>query len=263
MSGLKYPLAHLPMLGKGSILIDRLDASGNPTGFMPIGNATKFELDLKDDRAELYSSMNKTVTLIATALKKRQPTLSITGTDFRDDVATLFLMSDAKTLVSTTASSISAEPLAGASVTKKGKYFETVHRNLDPTPANIVVNQASSALVAGTDYIVADPVEGLIYFPASGAVDDTAAVTIDYKTLVGSFSQIAGGTVPVQQARLRFVPDPTDGQKIGVEVWRVNLSPNGQIGFIADDYGNWTLDGFILDDAVNHPNAPYYLATFY
>jgi hypothetical protein len=44
--------------------------------------------------------------------------------------------------------------------------------------------------------------------------------------------------------------DPSDGQKIGVEVWRCNLAPNGQIGLVLDDYGNWTLDASILDDSV-------------
>ena len=263
MSGIKYPLAHLPMLGKGSILIDRLDASGNPTGYNPIGNATKFDLDMKDDRAELYSSMNKTVTLIATALKKRQPLITITGTDFRDDVASVFLMAPGKTTITETALTVTAEALVGATPTKKGKYFPTVNRNLDPTPANITVHQGVTTLVAGTDYIVVDPVEGLIYFPSTGAVVDTTAITIDYHTLAATYSQIAGGTLPMLHARLRFVPDPSDGQKIGVEIWSVNLSPNGQIGLIADDYGNWTLEGFILDDSVNHPNSPYYLATFY
>lgn len=262
MSGLKYPLPHDPMLGKGSILIDRLDASGNPTGFMPIGNATKFELDMKDDRAELYSSMNATVTLIATALKKRQPTVSITGTDFKPDVAALFFMSTAKTTLAIAAGAITSEALASATVTKKGKYFPTASRNIDPaTPPT--VKQGTTTLVQDTDWVLADPVEGLIYFPAGGAVLDTTAVTIDYSTLDGNFDQVAGGTIPTVKAKLRFVPDPTDGQKIGVEIWKVNLSPNGQIGLIADDYGNWTLDGAILDDSAEHPDAPFYLATFY
>jgi len=84
----------------------------------------------------------------------------------------------------------------------------------------------------------------------------------DYSTLAKSFDQVAGGTQPILQGRIRFIPDPSDGQKIGVEVWRCNLAPNGQIGLIADDYGNWTLDASILDDSANHPDAPYYLATF-
>jgi hypothetical protein len=79
---------------------------------------------------------------------------------------------------------------------------------------------------------------------------------------VKTFDQVAGGTQPTLTGRIRFVPDPSDGQKIGVEVWRCNLAPNGAVGLIADDYGNWTVDASILDDTANHPNSPYYLATF-
>jgi hypothetical protein len=42
-----------------------------------------------------------------------------------------------------------------------------------------------------------------------------------------------------------------------MDLWHVNLNPGGAVGFIADDYGNWTLTGAILDDTANHPQSPY------
>jgi hypothetical protein len=257
---IKYPVQHLPMLGKGSVLFDRFDANGNPQGYIHLGNCSKFDLDTKDETAQLFQSINKTPSLIATTLKKRTPTLSITGTDFSADHMALAMMSAGKTTLSVQAIEVTGEALASATATKKGKYFALASRSIDP--ATVALHQGATALVLGTDFVVSDPVEGLIYFPASGAVDDSKAVTADYSTVVGKFDQVAGGTQPVLQGRIRFVPDPSDGQKIGVEVWRVNLAPNGQIGLIADDYGNWALDASVLDDTANHPNAPYYLATF-
>jgi hypothetical protein len=256
---LQYQNVHLPMLGNGSILFDRFDASGNRQGFIHLGNCTKFDLDIKDDRAELYSSLNKTVTLIATALKKRQPTISITGTDFASDKMGLVMMSSGKTVLSISAGAVTGEALVGITPTKKGKYFALANRSIDP--ATVVVKQGVTTLVVTTDYTV-ETTEGLIYFPATSGVDDTKAVTVDYSTLVKTYDQVAGGTQPILQGALRFVPDPSDGQKVSIDIWKVNLSPNGQIGLIADDYGNWTLDGAILDDTAHHPTAPFYLATF-
>jgi hypothetical protein len=103
----------------------------------------------------------------------------------------------------------------------------------------------------------------LFYFPVGTSADDAHNVTVTYHTLVGSLDQVAGATQPQILGRLRFVPDPTDGQKLGLEIWRLNLYPSGNLGLIADDYGNWTLDGEVLDDTANHPNSPYYLETFY
>jgi hypothetical protein len=263
MPGIQYPLPHLPMLGKGSILFDRFDASGNPQGYSHFGNCTKFELQIKDERAELFQSLNKSASLIANALKKRTPTLAITGHDFRSDVMAIAMMSAGKTVLSVGAASITAEQIVGTAPTKKGKFFALAHRSVDPTPANVTVKQGVATLTADTDYQLVDPTEGLIYFPTGSGVDDTKAVTVDYATLSKTFDQVAGGTVPQVSGRIRFVPDPADGQKIGVEVWRVNLFPTGQVGLIADDYGNWTLDAAILDDTANHPTAPYFLETFY
>ncbi len=263
MPGIKYPLPHVPMLGKGSILFDRFDASGLLTGYMPFGNCTKFELAHKDERAELFQSLNKSASLIATGLKKRTVSVSIIGTDFRSDMLALSLMSSGKTTLTTGAATVTGETLASATATLPGRYFALLNRNVDNVTVPPVLTCNSVTLVAGTDYIVVDPVEGLIYFPTTTGATAAHAVTCTYHTLVGSQDQVAGAVEPQIAGRLRFVPDPTDGQKIGVEAWRVNLYPAGQLGLIADDYGNWTLDGEVLDDTANHPVSPYYLQTFY
>jgi hypothetical protein len=268
MNALQYQLENVPMLGKGMLLIDPLDVNGNLTGAIAIGNATKFGLDTKDDRAELYSSMNASASLLATALKKRTITASFTGTDFKSDVAALALMSAGKSTLAISAATITDEVLASASATKAGRYFQTANRNIDPATGYSGVSLATGALGAtaldyGTDFVVADPVQGLIYIPAGSAADADYPLVIGYKTLLATFDQVEGATMPTIKAKLTFSPDPTDGQKIGLEVWTVNLSPSGTIELIADDYGNWQLEGLVLDDTVNHPTAPLYLATFY
>ena len=262
MNPIVYPVPHLPMLGKGSILLDVFDSTGAPTGFQHLGNCTKMELQIKDDIAELYQSLNKSVSLIATALKKRQPMLAITGTDFSSSHMAIAMMGQMVPL-NVTAGNITAEPLASATATKKGKYFFTANRNMDPLGTTTVVHQGATTLVQGTDYIIVDPVSGCIYFPLTSAVVDTTAVTIDYHTIVGEFDQVNAATLPYINGKLKFQPDPTDGQKIGVDVWRVHLNPTGGTGLIAEDYGNWSLEARILDDSANHPTCPYFQQTFY
>jgi hypothetical protein len=173
------------------------------------------------------------------------------------------MMSSGKTTLVGAVAVITAEVLAPAGPPKNGKYYALLNRNIDNVTTPPVLTNNAVTLVAGTDYIVVDPIEGLIYFPTTTSADSIHSVTATYHTLVASNDQVAGAVVPQQLGRLRFVPDPTDGQKLGVEVWRVNLYPAGQLGLIADDYGNWTLDGESLDDTSNHPLSPYYLQTFY
>jgi len=261
MGAMQYPLAHLPMLGKGSLLVDVFDSGGGLTGYQHMGNVTKVEMEIKDDKAELYQSINAVPSLIATAVKKRQVMLSITGTDFSFQHLAIALMAAGETTLATGSTPVTGEALASATVTKKGKYFATLGRNI----GSVVVEQGSplTPLVLGSDYVIVDPVEGLIYFPLTSGVNDAAAVVVNYTPTELSMSQVAGAVVPFEKSRVRFVPDPTDGKKIGVEWWIVNLSPTGKIGLIADDYGNWELEGMVLNDAANHPLSPYFLCTDY
>src|ERR1700733_12957790 len=263
MPGIQYPLAHVPMLGKGSILFDTFDVNGNLTGYFPFGNCTKLELSMKDERASLFQSLNKSASLIASGLKKRTVSVSIVGTEFNSNMLAIAMMSSGPTVLTTGAGTITSEVLAPAGTPKGGKYFALLNRNIDGVVTPPVLTNNANTLVAGDDYIVVDTIEGLIYFPTTTTADTIHAVTCTYKTIVGSQNQVAGAVEPQILGRLRFVPDPTDGQKLGLEAWRVNLYPAGQLGLIADDYGNWTLDGESLDDTPNHPLSPYYLQTFY
>jgi hypothetical protein len=258
---MQYQIPHLPYLGKGSLLFDRFDANGALTGFQHFGNVSTVDQETKDDKAELYQHINAVPSMIATALKKRAVSVKFTGTDFSADHLTIATMAAGKTELVITADPVVAEVLASATATKKGKYFATLNRNLNPT--GIAVKQGVDVLVAGEDYIVADAVQGLFYFPVTSGVDDATAVTIDYTPIAATFDQVAGAVVPFVKGRMRFVPDPTDGPKIGVEWWVCNLSPSGKIELIKDDYGNWELEAMVLDDSENHPADPYFILTYY
>lgn len=264
---LQYPVAHDPMFGKGSVLLDRFDpVTGLPTGLVHLGNVRKFEIETKDDKAELFQYINATPSKIASAVKKREVKLVVEGTDFSADHVAIAQMSAGKTTLAVSAATVTAETLitTAQAATAKGKFFRTLFLNVDNVTTPPALVQNSVPLVLGVDYTVADAQKGLFYLPTTGTVVVSGfPVTITYNKLVGTFAQVAGSSIPFVQGRVLFVPDPTDGQKIGCELWRVNLSPNGQIGLIADDYGNWTLDGDVLDDTSNHPTAPFYQYTFF
>src|SRR5262245_46027738 len=135
---IQYQVPHLPYLGKGSLLADIFDAQGNLTGYQHFGNVTTAEQEIKDDLAKLYQHINATPTEIAQGLKKRDVMLKLTGTDFSADHLAIAMMANGKTQLSTGTTPVSAEVLASATATKKGKYFSTIRRNLDP--ASIAVD---------------------------------------------------------------------------------------------------------------------------
>jgi hypothetical protein len=262
--GIQYPINHVPSLGKGSVLFERF-SSGSPTGvLMHLGNCNKFEVEPKDDKAELFQSLYPTPTMLAQAVKKRDIKIAVEGTDFSADHSQIYSLAGGVTSLAIAATGVTGETLISAVQTAnaKGRYFRVASLEWDPTIAPVLTQ--TTALVAGTDYVLADAAHGLIYIPSTSAISTagTTAVTIAYTPLAKTVSQICGHTVNFVQGHILFVPDPADGPNIMCDVWRVNLTQNGKIGLISDEYGNWTLEGSALDDTANHPTAPFYQYTY-
>lgn len=262
MQALQYLLPHVPMLGKGSVILDRLDSSGIITGGFHLGNVTKCSHEAKDDTAELFGSVNATSSLIASALKKRETKVTITGTDFSSLVQALVQMTGGKTVLSVSAATVTAEVLVPATAKHAGRYYQAANKNTDPSGTAPVLTNNSNVLVAGTDYVLVDPVQSIYYFPPGTTAADTHATTVTYHTLVGAFDQLAGLTLPRIQAKVLFSPDPTDGAKISRVYHKVNFSPSGATDLIGDDYASWTIEGLLLDDSANHPNDPFFIDTY-
>jgi hypothetical protein len=263
MPGLQYPNPNIPLIGKGSVFVDIWDpVTGLKTGYRHLGNVPTFEIEDKVDKAILYSSMNKTVAKIATAAKKRDLTVSLKGNDFSMDHMEIVTMCSGKSSLAVTAGAVTGTPLISAAQTAvcKGRFFRTQDMNLDST-IPIVVKQGATTFTNVTDYVVLDWEMGIVFIPTTSSIASGAAITADYTKLAKTYTQIAAATRPFLPCSILFDPDPVDGQKMGCEVWKANLSANGKLGLISDDYNNWELEADILDDSANHPTAPYYMLT--
>lgn len=260
-TALAPPIDNVPMLGKGIVILDRLDSLGLSTGGQFIGNVAKLSLEAKDDTAEQSSSMNSTAEIIASALKKRTLTVTINGTDFSSGPQSFAAMSGGKSILAVTTSTVTAEPLVSATAKHAGRYFRTAKMNIDPATAPVLTNGVLP-LVAGVDYTIEDYLQGWIRFTSATAAVDGTPTTITYHTLPGTFDEVAGASVARIKTSLAFSPDPTDGQKIALDIWKINWSPSGSMEYISDDYGNWTMEGLVLADRVNHPTCPFYKQRF-
>jgi hypothetical protein len=164
-------------------------------------------------------------------------------------------------VASSDANNVSGMTILAASGGAAGEVTVALTTQVPETHAGTGTTSGATTLTEGTDYILEDGNEALAYFPTTSTVDDAVAVVAAYSTVVGHFLQIAGASVPFIRCRIRFCPDPTDGQKMGYEVWKTNLTPSSPMGLIEDTYGNWAVKGSILDDSANHPTCPYYLVT--
>ena len=92
----------------------------------------------------------------------------------------------------------------------------------------------------------------------------TGAVTVDYTptAYADGLTQIAAGTESLVRAKVTFVGDPSAGPAVMVEIWDVQITPDGALGLISDDFATLGLQMAVQSDVANHPAAPLYQVTY-
>lgn len=242
------------LLGKGQVLFDRFDAAGLSTGFKHLGNVETFELTTTDDKVQKFSSMAAGAPLYKEVNRRRSAVLTLTGSEFHPENMALVTMGDVSQLVQV------ATPVAGevvSAATIPGMYFTTA--KLGPISA-VAVHFGAGVGVLGVDYAILNANIGLIRILPGTIL--AGAVTVDYTptayTAPNGPKMVAGGVAGVIQGAVKFIGDPSTGPDMIVDVWRANVSPNGAVGLIGDDFATLGLTMAILDDSVAHASFPLY-----
>ncbi len=146
---------------------------------------------------------------------------------------------------------------------KQGKYVPLAYRNI----SDVVVEPEAggTAFTVDEDYAV-DATTGRLYIMTTaegGTITDAAALHVSYSYAADTARTMAAGAALKVEGSLRFVGDPKRGQRYEMEVWHFQISPEGGIGFISDEYGNITLNFDVIGESTDHPEAPYYLISEY
>lgn len=245
------------LLGKGQVFFDRFDDNGVSTGLRHLGNVETFELTTADDNVEKFSSMTAGAPLYKRVNRRRTVTLRITGDEFHPENMALVTMGEQSTLAQA-ATAVVDEPVAPQ--TYPGSYFTT--QKLGPISA-VSVKFGAAAGVLGTDYAIIDANVGLIRILPGTA--QTGAVSVSYTPTDYTSNGpqvVSGGVSGVVQGRIMFVGDPSTGPAMKVNVWKCNITPDGAVGLISDDFATMGLSAAVLDDSINHPASPLYEITY-
>lgn len=239
-----------PYIGRGKLFLDRFDASGNRTGQRDMGNATVFQVENKVETKEKYESMDPASSLYSRGVTKQTVTLKITGDEYTLENLAQAINASLETITGAGAT-ITAETFTPAGGAVLGRYYDLAHRNIT-TLTDVKIG--STTLVLGTDY-TADLVKGRLYLlPTSVTITPGAALTSDYIYGAYTYNAISVASVSTVECYVRFIANPVKGRTFEHEYWHVSFTPTGTLDWIADDFGNWQLEGLVIADTVNHPN---------
>lgn len=255
------PSASNVSLGRGKILFDRLDANGVRTGFIHLGNCDTFSASVAVETKELADFTTNTSAPYKQVNTKTTADIKIAGFEFSPDILALNVLGDVSAVTQSSAT-VTAEALASATQTKKGRIYRTAKRNISA----VAVKQGATTFVLGTDYTILDATMGLISFPSTSTVVDATAVTIDYTAAAivstDGIKKIVGATNSKIEGVLTFVPDPAAGPSMEVVVYRANLAPDGELSWISEDFNKWSVSGSAQSDVAGSyggsAGSPYF-----
>jgi len=245
------PSSSNTLFGRGAVFFDRFTSAGVQNGqYVHMGNCDTFTISSSVDKVTMTDYTQNTSADYASAIKKTNMTLKISGFEVSTKNMAILVLGDTTTFTQTSAS-VTAATLVPASLTGVlGSYFKVSGRNVSgPT-----VVQGTNTLVSGTDYEISDSKAGLFrILPTSVTAVDSTLITVNYTqaALSGTTAVdvIRAGTTSDIKGSLLFVPNPGTGPQEEVRVWNVSLAPDGDIGLISDDFLKWNMTGSINSDS--------------
>lgn len=240
-------------LGKGSLLLDFNDDSGVPEGLEFLGNATGVSLTWNITQVELFSSTERSAGLVDRARTRAGLTASAALSEYTARNLRSFLLAGE----SSNNQSLAASQVKNLTGVKVGKYYEIGARRI----TNVSVELGSiGELVLDTDYEL-NTEFGILRALSGGSIQDDDDLVVNFDKPALTITKLQLGTKSQQIARLLYLADDANSagaaSKDRLELWKVDVAPDGELQLISDDYGNFTLSMAVLTDGTNHPSEPY------
>ena len=217
------------------------------------GNVSELRLATTDEVREKFSSVESAAPLLKRVVARRTMELIAVMDEYTMENLSLAMMG----ALSSAAQSVTAVTNQAVNDVLQGRYYDLGSRNI----AAVVVNTAPGGTlhVVDVDYTV-DLVRGILYIIPGGGIADNTDLEVDFtRATATTIETVDGGGTSVIEAKVLFESDNANGPNYKLQAWRVSITPEGELGFIGDDFGNFSLRMAIQNDGVNHPTNPNYV----
>ena len=238
------------MLGRGILYFAQFDDNGNQLGELDLGNCSSFALTLDTTKLAHYSArqglrvkdkevvteLNATGSFTMDEYSKENLCLALFGTTLQESQSTASVTDEAVTA-----------------------YVDRWVKLANRSVSSVVVTDSSGSTtyVENTDYRI-DATTGRLFILSSGSITDGQDILVDYSAAALTYDSIRAFTKSSVEGFLRFVGNNQSGPNYEAEIWKCSLSPNGDINFLAEEWGSIAMNLNIEKDETNHPNEPYF-----
>lgn len=240
------------ILGAGELYLDRIDQkTGKNTGLRHLGNVSNFTISTTVETKKKYSSMEAAKGLLASVPTQISCTGKLSMDYYQPENLALGMMGEDGVLTQTAQTGLTKTFAA----VRLGRLYSLGKKKV----SNVILESDLGGMtyVLNEDYTI-DLLRGYWEPLIGGAITDDSTVKATFDTQAGTFPKISGLVAPRIEGMLYFKGDPTYGPVYEAEIWKASIIPDGDIGFITEDWGSFGITLDIMNDAENHPDDPYF-----
>lgn len=225
---------YYPYLGSGQIYARE---AGAAAGLMAIGNTSKLEFKVNEDKQKLKDYTKPGGGTYASVSRIESVTAEFTVHDLNKTNV-------ARALFGSEAIVAGAAVVDEVAVGYKGGITKLNH----PNPTAVVVTNAgaTTTYVANVDYEVK---AGGILILDAGAITEAQSLRVDYT--FATYSKVEALTSGAKTLELFFegLNEANDGKPVLIDVYRLQLSPAKALALLGDDFAELEMEGEVLKDA--------------
>ena len=222
-----YPTTKNIVLGAGHIYFDPLDASGDYTGERYLAETPGFSLAANATILEDWTADGATAEKHVFVTTQVTRDFTLTLKDFSPDNFALFVMGDAST-ITTTSASVTSDPINGGNGVLQGRWYQLGVSTTKPTGVRAITSLVIGAHTVDVDY-KQDLTTGRIYIIPGGGIADDDVITCNYSTTAVSWDHVASNDDGAVRGALRFVAANTNGNNMDFYAPDVRMNPNGSM----------------------------------
>jgi len=244
-------------LGAGEVLFARgFQSDISKREYRHLGNVESFAITTTVETIEKKSSMDGSRGIYKQAVVGSEAEVSMVLSEYDPENLALALLGDTATFTQASSSTSTGRQINGGAALKFDRWYYLGFKQVTVT----AVKQGVTTGVLGTDYELNTEL-GLIKIK-SGGVFTEAVTTWDGSAAAVTGTQVRGLSVGKVEGRLKYfsATNQATGPRWEVDVHKLTLNPDGELQFISEEFGTFTLRGQAQKDTAKPAGEQFFVA---
>lgn len=244
--------------GAGEVKFDRFDAAGLSTGLRHLGNTPKLELTPTVTVIEKMSAMSGARGTYKRVITGTKAEVAISMDEFDPNNLALVLLGKVLSFAQAAEAAIVDRDIADGEPLVAGVYYDlgglgaivtSVKQGvITVDPAAYTVDAESGSIMFNTTFVGANA-----FVPGVGTWSGSVPAVVAKTRVEGlSVGSIAG------HLQFKSAIDQAAGPRLLIDIWNLDVIPDGAVAFLSDNFGDLSLKGTALQDTTRPFGEQYF-----